>query len=138
VTGTDGDLKNHLRTNIAGHWAIVDLPALPDLNFCIDGVEGWVECKQTTAWSVKFRPIQVPWIHERSVVRGGRVWVAVRRWHRPAGQDELWLVPGRDVLLLAKHGLLLGTTSAGCHVWQGGPRRWNWAEVRAALLGPTH
>ena len=130
----DGDLRRLIKKHVPGHHISVESEStsggIPDLNYCVDGVEGWVECKQTHAWAVKFRPTQVSLIWAR-VRAGGRVWVAVRRWKRQDGSDELWLVHGRHVRELAAGGL----GSAPPHgTWNGGPRNWDWAAVARVLV----
>lgn len=132
----DGDLKSLFKKNIPGHWIHVESGStsggIPDLNFCIDGVEGWVETKQTHAWSVKFRPTQVALISARARA-GGRIWVAVRRWKRQDGADELWLVHGSHVRTVAAGGLI--QDSLIYTVWKGGPRKWDWAQIAGTLVG---
>ena len=104
----DGNLKKLFQSNVPGHWQAIETIAttggVPDLNVCRNGREVWVETKQTHAWAVSFRPLQVSWIWSR-VREGGNVWVAVRRWKRQDEADELWLVHGALVRDLASHGL---------------------------------
>lgn len=136
MTAVDGDLRKLFRTHIVAHWISVESGStsggIPDSNFCAGGIEGWIEYKQTHAWAVSFRPTQVALIWNRCLA-GGRVWIAVRRWKRKDGDDQLWLVPGRCVRELARDGLRgLPVVS-----WDGGPRGWNWDDVRRTLLGST-
>lgn len=131
---TDGNLPTILRTHVPGHWQRVESAAtsqgIPDCNYCIDGVEGWVECKQTHAWAVKVQPLQSGWIHRRTRA-GGRVWIAVRRWQNTQMTDELWLVPGDQCGILMLGGLrgLPQETPK----WSGGPRNWSWPSIRLHL-----
>lgn len=137
----DGDLRTLFRQYIADfHWQSVETGmtggGVPDSNYCFLGVEGWVEFKQTAHWAVNMRPAQVGWV-ERRVRCGGRVFIAVRRrpksvrsGPRPTG-DELWVVPGRMVRILADSGL----SGLIAPVWRGGPSQWHWPAVRALLLG---
>ena len=112
---------------------------IPDTNFCCDGVEGWYECKATTGWTVDLRPEQIGWI-ERRLRCGGRVFVAVRRRHlggarRGAAVDELHLLPGHVARAARLSGLRdpeVRSAALGC--WVGGPSRWDWQSVAAALL----
>src|SRR3954453_14766207 len=71
---------------------------VPDSNYCMDGVEGWIEFKLTTHWIVPLRPEQIGWLL-RGTRFGGRVFIAVRRQTkvglRTATADELWLLHGR-------------------------------------------
>lgn len=125
---------------------------IPDTNFCVNdpahcppigrtfsGIEGWVEYKSTSGWTVDLRPEQIGWI-ERRVRVGGRVLIAVRRRHgggprlgRPV--DELHLLPGR-VARLARIGGLRApeVLEAALGRWCGGPSRWDWDRVAEALI----
>lgn len=112
---------------------------VPDLNFCIDGVEGWVEMKQTDGWAVTLEPEQVSWLFRRHR-NGGRVFVAVRRWHdggprRGPACDELWLLRGQYAPDLKTLGLKWAMTSpALLGRWCHGPARWDWDAVRSILV----
>lgn len=129
---------------------------VPDLNFCVDGVEGHVEMKATGGWAVTLDPAQIGWIVTRCR-HGGRVLIAVRR--RTAGgprtetADELWLLRGVYARELRAGGLRwalaqppIPATRAGAgrgvlrppgHPltgrWTGGPRQWAWDEIRDHL-----
>ena len=138
----DGGLRTLFRQHLPQlHWQSIESGitggGIPDANYCHDGIEGWIEFKQTKAWAVAIKPEQVGWIIRRKRA-GGNVYIAVRRQklrkYEPV--DELWLIDGsaarevRDTGL--KHlyhgaGLLLRTT--------GGPSCWNWDEVLSHLLG---
>jgi len=96
---------------------------IPDLHGLHAGVDFWVECKQTKGWAVVLRPMQIAWILRR-VRNGGRCFIAVRR-----KKNELWLIDGSGVRLLAQRGLPRGK------VWYGGPSRWDWPSVLAHLAG---
>jgi len=111
-----------------------------DSNFCSNGTEGWVEFKQTEGYAVTLRPEQIAWISRR-VRHGGRVLIAVRRWHdggprRGSPCDELWLLPG-SVAALARAAGLRGVASSALGVWEGGPSRWDWGQIGQALLGSS-
>lgn len=113
---------------------------IPDSNFCCDGVEGWVEFKRTTAWAVGLRPEQIGW-HRARMARGGRSFIAIRRHHdggpvKGEPVDELWLCRGGYASTLARFGMA-DTSIMWEGVWSGGPGRWDWDQVRAALLAPT-
>lgn len=105
---------------------------VPDLNFCYNGVEGWIECKRTLAWKVNITPEQIGWI-ERRCRHGGRVFIAVRRM-RAAGPrlgpavDELYLLPG-----MAARSLNLQTSQPSGWAWFGGPSGWDWSEIKSRL-----
>lgn len=143
----DGGLRQLFRDHLPGvHWQSVETGGtgrgIPDSNGCCDGVEFWVEFKQTDGWSVTLRPEQIGWI-ERRTRHGGRVWIAVRRRHaggvrRGTSVDELYLLPGR----LARAARLNGLRSdaLGPHLlgpMTGGPSRWNWDAVAEALRSGT-
>ena len=103
---------------------------VPDMNFCYNGVEGWVEFKRTKHWKVNVAPEQVAWI-ERRLRAGGSVLIAVRRI-QPATVDDLYLLHGSQARALAM-GERPSTINA-LGVWSGGPARWNWQEIKALLL----
>ncbi len=132
MPAVDGDLRLIFRRKIKGHWVgLQGMPALPDSSFCVSGVEGFVEFKQTSAWAVSFRPTQPGWIMQRTT-HGGRVWIGVRRWKTVESRDELWLVPGKLVLDLAKYGLKSVRLQSG--VWTGGPSQWDWVQIERLLI----
>lgn len=111
---------------------------IPDTNYCTGGLEGWIEFKATSGWSVDLSPEQIGWI-ERRVRHGGRVWIAVRRRHeggarRGGAVDELYLLPGkfvRDARLNGLRGANLGPHLMG--PFEDGPSRWDWDTVAEAL-----
>jgi hypothetical protein len=138
----DGGLRRLFQQHLPWvHWQAVETGmtgrGIPDLNYCARGVEGWVECKQTTGWAVGLRPEQVAWLARRTRA-GGRCWVAVRR-KCPAGPrrvvaDELWLVPGTHVVPLHREGLRAVLGDGGAQgIWVGGPAAWDWREIAACL-----
>jgi hypothetical protein len=102
---------------------------LPDVNYCLDGVEGWIEMKLVRGLRVAIRPEQVGWI-ERRLARGGRAFLAAR-WKR-AGVDRLVVVAGSACRLLRTERIT-EVPLLGC--WEGGPSRWDWAEVAEVLRG---
>ena len=126
----DDGLGGLLRGNLPGHWQRIESGltggGIPDMNYCIDGIEGWVENKQTQGWAVRIRPDQIGWIFKRTL-NGGRVWIAVRRKH-----EELWLVPGSLVRVLASEGL----RNLEVDTWTGGPRQWDWNAILDRLRRP--
>ena len=105
---------------------------IPDSNGCVNGVEFWVEFKQTSAWAVRIRPEQCGWILRRCR-HGGRVWIAVRRVREYS--DELWLVPGQLAAELKAGGLNgLVAKSLGGVRWAGGPVKWDWDQIAEVLV----
>lgn len=103
---------------------------VPDFNYCLGGVEGWVELKVSQTRSVGLRPEQVAWISRR-VRAGGRCLVAVRRRHdggprRGEPVDEIWLHAGSDVVRVHRDGL---SEESALYIGRGGPRHWDWGRV---------
>lgn len=125
---TDGGLRQLFRSKFRDwQWTSIETgavsPGTPDAEFCTpDGISGWVECKKTSGWKIKFQPLQVPWIHRRHRL-GGRVFVAVRR-----KTDELYVVPGEFILELAETGVKNFSPISGV-----GARNWDWSEVEKIL-----
>lgn len=136
---TDGDLRILFRRHIVGHWTPVEtagtVGGVPDHNFLVGGAEGWIENKQTHAWAVGMRPLQVGWL-DRRAREGGRAFVAVRRWKRPDGADELWLIGAEGAKSLADSGLRGVAPPVLRGRWSGGPSSWDWSEVRRILCAP--
>ncbi len=130
----DGGLKDIFRLHLP-HFDFQPIEmfllaaGVPDLNFCAEGIDGWIELKMTKAWAVTVRPAQVGWI-ERRLRHGGRVFIAVRRFRIDA--DELWIYPGADARRLADGGLR-AVDPIGC--CGGGPSVWNWLGIESLLLG---
>lgn len=113
---------------------------VPDLNYCYNGIEGWIELKFTTAWAVKIEPGQVAWI-ERRKRAGGRVFLAIRRKSAPgprkgSGSDELWLLDHRAARELATPGISLSTLANNpiLGFWEKGPASWDWEHVLEILI----
>lgn len=109
---------------------------IPDTNGCFNGVECWIEFKQTEAWNVTVRPGQVGWA-ERRLRHGGRVYLATRRWHdggvrKGDSQDELWLHHGRDTRGVSKFGLQKGPPPIV--KFEGGPAKWKWPIIQLVLF----
>ncbi len=108
---------------------------IPDSNFCCNGVEGFVEFKQTTGHTCPLRPEQVGWIARR-VRAGGRVFIACRARaaagkRRPA-RDDLWLIPGLYAKEAKAQGLGFGYGDV--RVWYGGPQAWDWRAIAGVLV----
>lgn len=134
----DGGLRALFRANVPGDWTSIESGStgggIPDSNYCLDGVEGWVEYKQTGGWAVTLRPEQVGWIARR-VRNGGRVWVAVRQ-QAPAGprreaRDALWLFGGHLATLAKMEGLRGLESRPDVHVWHHAG--WDWQAIRKLL-----
>ena len=136
----DGGLRKIFHTSLPRfHWQAVETGmtglGVPDSNYCVGGVEGWIEFKFTTALAVNISGPQVGWI-ERRIRAGGRVTIAVRRTttagpRKGPATDGLWLYDGSSARELfsvgLKHQDRLGH-------WDGPPKKWNWREVDRLLL----
>lgn len=142
---TDGGLRKEFRKHLpAFHWQSVETggtgQGVPDSNFCAPGgIEGWVEYKQTDGYAVTLLPEQVGWLSRRARM-GGRVWIAVRRWHnggpkRGPAVDELYLFPGGLAVAAKLGGLRAPTVAQRASAWAGGPGGWDWLAVAARLTG---
>ena len=130
---TERDLYDRLRGRLKDiHWQRVETTTgsgVPDVNGCHAGAEFWVECKVTHGWSLVIRDSQTAWITRR-VGQGGRVRVAV--WQSGMDRNDLWIVPGSAILVLAQVGLRIDSDLLLGH-WGSGPGGWAWSEIRAAL-----
>jgi hypothetical protein len=133
--GLRGVIRAHLRMV---HWTTIETglteQGVPDLHGCWRGVDLWIECKAASAWAVTVRPAQVGW-HLRRTRNGGVSWFAVRRRadggpRRGPAVDELILVRGSAARQLRTSGL----RDVEQIRWGGGPARWDWDAVLAALL----
>jgi hypothetical protein len=140
----DNELRPVMRTHLKPHGLWITTvetgmvtQGVPDFNYMSDGgIEGWVECKATDGYAVKFQPMQVGW-HERRYRYGGRTWIAVRRQTKGGPRsgpavDELYLIPGCYVIELRDEGVNCGRA---LFMGDGGPSQWDWNEVRRHLLG---
>lgn len=145
---SDGGLRRLFQANLPrAHCQPVETGLIsmgvPDMNFCAEGVEGWVEFKQTDGYAVTLEPEQVSWLSRRAR-SGGRVFVAVRRWHTGGPRkgppvDELWLLRGEYAPDLKSLGLRWAEQNSRSVLigrWSGGPARWDWRAVRGKLLAP--
>ncbi len=134
-----GLFRNHLRRDF--HWQSIETGGtgrgVPDSNYCCNGIEGWVEFKQTTGWAVTLQPEQIAWLVVRAKA-GGRVFIAVRRLdtggpRKGDASDELWLLRGSFAREL-KHDGLRCSAAVLC-AWGGGPSAWDWNRVKTYLIG---
>lgn len=109
---------------------------IPDSNFCGEGVEGWIEFKQTGGWKIGSLQVdQIGW-HLARHRAGGRTFIVTRRWHdggprKGPAVDELWMHAGKFVGHLGQDGLQGAAPLLKC---DGGPSRWDWAAIRQIIL----
>lgn len=105
---------------------------VPDVNYCFEGSEGWIELKKTEAIKVNISPEQIAWA-ERRIRAGGNVFLAVRRickaGPRRKSRDELWLFNGSDIRAV----YLKGLTIEPIGLWEYGPSAWGWKELADIL-----
>jgi hypothetical protein len=97
---------------------------VPDLNYCYNGVEGWIEMKRASGLRCHVEPEQIAWM-ERRARAGGRTFLAVRRITKPTG---FWLFRGTDARQLGRledvKPLLFS---------MGNPASWPWSKVKTLL-----
>lgn len=140
---TDGGLRKIFQQHLPEfHWQSVETwstgQGVPDVNYCYDAKEGWIEFKQTENFSVDISPHQVAWI-ERRTRAGGRVFIAVRRKHeggprKGEATDELWLFFGAVARVLLRNSLTSIPLISRVLMTPGGPNRWNWPGIGQKLL----
>jgi hypothetical protein len=128
----DGGLRKLFRDNLGMlHWQSVETGGtsrgVPDVNFAGDGVEGWIEFKKAEGWKVGLRPEQVAWLTRREGV-GGRTFIAVRK--KTEKMDTLYIFDGDFARTLVRYGL---KSTAALGIWDGGPGKWDWAQIRNVL-----
>ena len=141
---TDGGINQLLMKRLPRfHWQRIETGGvgrgIPDLNYCVGGIEGWVEGKRVTSGrrlDSPLSPEQSAWI-ERRARAGGRVTIAVRR-KVPAGPrrgeavDELWLFGPK-----AARGLISEPVSDRFFdfllMTPNGPSHWDWNMVELIL-----
>jgi hypothetical protein len=135
----DGELRSLFAKNLRmAQWTPVEtgmtIQGVPDSEYIFPGGhQGWIEYKRTHSWMIpksKSWPFQVAWISRR-VRMGGRVFIAVRRRN-----EELWLVPGSQIMQLAEAGVA-AATPLSTNVWKGGLSNWNWKQIEAVLRGAS-
>lgn len=139
----DGGLRQIFRQRLpAVHWQSIEVPAIqkgvPDCNGCYDGKDFWSENKLTHGWTIGLRPEQAAWLAKRARA-GGTARIAVRRVikagpRKGSAVDQLWILDGADALKIIRANTLQ-TNASVLGFWDGGPSRWQWPEVLAALTG---
>ena len=101
---------------------------IPDVNFCLDGHEHWIECKWTPSvtgarFSHPLNAAQCGWILKR-VDAGGSAWILARR------VDEFSLWHGSRAREVLDSGYKAGHTSL---VMPMVKRTWDWLELIRTL-----
>lgn len=98
---SENRLQKYILNNIdyTGHWCFVESketsPGIPDLDFCIKGVEGKIEIKWgTNKKTPTLKPTQCAWFRRR-VGAGGNCWLLLG-WNNQ-GTDEFYLISGLNV-----------------------------------------
>ena len=126
---SDGDLRRIFRANLHQFdWLAVETRStsrgVPDVNYCIDGHEGWIEMKRCSGWRLRISPEQVGWA-ERRIDHGGRVFLVVRQ------PKAMWIFAGKMMRHLTTERLDR-VAPVGC--WVGGPSAWDWGHIAAILV----
>jgi hypothetical protein len=126
---SDGGLRKIFREHLKDFdWQSVETHitsrGVPDLNYCSNGAEGWIELKSCKHWRVAIRPEQVAWA-ERRMRKGGRVFLAVIR-----DRSELYLYHARDMRRLCSERL---DAVEPLGRWQGKASQWDWFHIRHLL-----
>lgn len=125
----DGELIVSLRRYLPQvHWVRIETgtaTGVPDVNYCFQRVEGWIELKKADANVVDVRATQVAWI-ERRKRAGGRVFIMVRR------RRDMWLFDGDSARGLYTRAIKLNQSAP---LGTGGQARWPWDRVLATLTG---
>lgn len=125
----DGGLRKIFRERLPGvDFVSVETSrserGVPDTNYCVAGVEGWMEFKKVRGRRVRISPEQVGWA-ERRMRRGGKVLLAAR------DEGALWIFSGLSLRELRGQRL---DDVPSLALWEGGPSRWDWDEVLAILM----
>lgn len=132
----DGGLHAEFRKHLPRvHWQRVENSVgngVPDVNYCVDGKEGWIEYKVSRGWRIRLRPGQVGWLEQRTRY-GGRVCLAVRRKAK-GGVDQLWLLSPLAGAKLLSCGLNELPPGLIWGIWEGGPSSWPWDRVLGILI----
>lgn len=96
-------LRKYLAPLINGHVSQIESHAtavgIPDTNYCIKGVEGWIELKFTRDGNkVKVRPAQWTWFRRR--LKAGHAWLFfMLRWEFGSVTNH-YLIRVRDLAML--------------------------------------
>lgn len=142
----DGGLRKIFRTKLRQfHWQAIETGGtglgIPDSNYCVDGLEGWVEYKKTHGFAIGLRPEQVGW-HMKRARAGGLTTIAVRRQteagpRKGPAVDQLFMFPGAWADRLDDEGInpdwcLERVARNADFLYDPGPT-WNWTSIEMFL-----
>jgi hypothetical protein len=102
---------------------------IPDVNFCWQGVEVWIELKIVKGRRVELSPEQVAWMFRRARA-GGLCWVMARDvadGPRKGKYDRIYLWPGDCAAKVLEEGL----AAEGATVFE---RPYDWPSIMETLL----
>lgn len=128
----DGGLRKLFQKHLPQvHWQPVETglisAGVPDINYCYEGLEGWIECKKSTSGGrIGFRPEQIGWIKDR-LIHGGRVKIAVLLEMPPM----LVLFDG-PIVYEWKESVFTNIDHA-LGLWVGRHKDWDWDQVLVHL-----
>lgn len=102
---SEATLRKYVARLIHGHCSQVESHAtaigIPDTNYCINGVEGWIELKYTTGnRAIKVRPAQWNWFRSR-LKAGAKNLYFMFRWEYK-GLTNHYLIRVRDLAMLER------------------------------------
>jgi hypothetical protein len=81
---------------------------IPDINFCVQGFEGWLETKVfTPGRRVLLRPYQRAWMHRRLIAKGEVFIVAL---DEKTGIVHCWIFQGCEFELVSSNSYLSVTS----------------------------
>lgn len=122
-------LQKYVLDNVddTGHWTFIESkdvsPGIPDLNFCVNSIDGWIELKYGTDKNPPtLRPTQCAWFRRRAGV-GGNCWLLMGAPFYEA--HSFYLIPGIQVPGLVKATKLDHWKKEAQIKWDG---RINWKE----------
>ena len=111
-------IKQHIGGR--GHFSRVEShetsSGIPDVDFCIDGVEGHIELKYSVNKVPKIRPSQGRWFRYR-VMRGGNPWLLCHIVIN--GENRYLLFEGRDVTRILETNELADWITFSRMDWKG-------------------
>ena len=131
-------LRKYVLDNIGhvGHWSKVEShdtsAGIPDLNYCMDGMEGWLELKfGNRVKAPKLRPTQCAWFRRR-IKMGGTPQLLV--CIELDGHKTFGLILG-DVVPTLIHAKTNKHWLDSCYVkWEGNIK---WSQLISFLIDPS-